>query len=74
MPRLATPRQRVPKGTVGIAAGQAGVYTVDAPGGWHLLGWTPLPLFDPARDPPALLQPGDRIWSAHPAPSRVSPP
>ncbi|KAH8056013.1 AHS1-like protein [Aureococcus anophagefferens] len=48
-------------GAVGIAAGQTGVYTLDTPGGWHLLGRTPATLFDPARDPPALLRAGDRV-------------
>mmetsp|Transcript_10795 Transcript_10795/g.32534 ORF Transcript_10795/g.32534 Transcript_10795/m.32534 type:complete len:677 (-) Transcript_10795:32-2062(-) len=61
VPRLETPRQLVPKGSVGIAAGQTGVYTRDTPGGWHLLGRTAAPLFDPARDPPALLRPGDLV-------------
>ena len=61
VPRLATPRQRVEKGAVGIAAGQTGVYTLASPGGWHLLGRTPQPLFDPTMDPPALLKPGDAV-------------
>eukprot|EP00629_Pelagomonadales_sp_RCC1024_P000955 CAMPEP_0119269950 /NCGR_PEP_ID=MMETSP1329-20130426/7142_1 /TAXON_ID=114041 /ORGANISM="Genus nov. species nov., Strain RCC1024" /LENGTH=290 /DNA_ID=CAMNT_0007269953 /DNA_START=140 /DNA_END=1009 /DNA_ORIENTATION=- len=61
VPRLATPRQLVPRGSVGVAAGQTGVYTRDTPGGWHLLGRTGAALFDPARDPPALLRPGDRV-------------
>lgn len=61
VPRLETPRQTVPKGAVGIAAGQTGVYTVSSPGGWHLLGQTALALFDPAQDPPALLRAGDRV-------------
>lgn len=49
VPRLPTPRQAVPKGAVGIAAGQTGVYTIDSPGGWHLLGRTAEALFDPSR-------------------------
>lgn len=61
VPRLATPRQQVPKGAVGIAAGQTGVYTLISPGGWHLLGATSLELFDPSRDPPSLLRAGDQI-------------
>ncbi len=61
VPRLATPRQQVPKGAVGIAAGQTGVYTLSSPGGWHLIGATSLELFDPSRDPPALLRAGDQI-------------
>ena len=49
VPRLPTPRQAVPRGAVGIAAGQTGVYTIDSPGGWHLLGRTAKALFDPSR-------------------------
>jgi KipI family sensor histidine kinase inhibitor len=65
-PRLATPRRdqprtRVPAGSVAIGGGQTGVYPLDSPGGWHLIGRTPLRLFDPRRDPPALLRPGDRV-------------
>lgn len=61
MPRLASPRTRVPAGSVAIGGAQAGIYPVDSPGGWRLIGWTPACLFDPVRDPPALLAPGDRV-------------
>ena len=61
VPRLATPRQQVPRGSVGIAGGQTGVYTLCTPGGWHILGKTPLPMFDAAKDPPAALRAGDII-------------
>jgi len=61
VPRLPTPRQKVPKGAVGIAAGQTGVYTLSTPGGWHVLGNTPMTLFDPSKDPPAQLQAGDLV-------------
>ncbi|MDX2194655.1 MAG: 5-oxoprolinase subunit PxpB [Gemmatimonadales bacterium] len=61
LPRRATPRPLVPAGSLAIAAGRAGVYPVASPGGWHLLGRTPLRLFDPARAEPALLAPGDRV-------------
>ncbi len=60
-PRLPSPRQRVPAGSVGIAGQQTGIYSVDSPGGWRLIGWTPVKLFDPAREPPALLAPGDIV-------------
>ncbi len=59
--RLATPRTRVPAGSLAVAAGQTGIYPADSPGGWHLLGRTDAVLFDPARTPPALLAPGDRV-------------
>jgi KipI family sensor histidine kinase inhibitor len=60
-PRLDTPRQRVPAGSVGIAGAQTGVYPLATPGGWRLIGWTSVVLFDPVRTPPALLQPGDQV-------------
>ena len=60
-PRLPTPRTRVPAGSVGIAGSQTGVYSLESPGGWRLIGRTPTLLFDPRRDPPSLLRAGDRL-------------
>lgn len=60
-PRLTTPRLQVPAGSVGIAGGQTGVYPSASPGGWQLIGRTPLRLFDPDRQPPIPYQPGDTI-------------
>ena len=60
-PRLDTPRTRVPAGSVGIGGAQAGIYPREGPGGWRLLGRTPLALFDPARAAPSLLQPGQAV-------------
>lgn len=60
-PRLERPRVRVPAGSVGIAGTQAGIYPQATPGGWRLLGRTPLVLFDAQREPSALLTPGDRV-------------
>jgi allophanate hydrolase subunit 1 len=51
----------VPGGSVAIAGRQTAVYPIETPGGWHLLGRTDLPLFDPGRDPPALLGVGDSV-------------
>jgi KipI family sensor histidine kinase inhibitor len=59
--RRATPRVRVPAGSVAIAGRQTGVYPFATPGGWHLLGRTATPIWDVRRDPPALLAPGDRV-------------
>lgn len=59
--RRATPRTRVPAGSVAIAGGQTGIYPVETPGGWHILGRTPVRPFDPARTPPALFAPGDHV-------------
>ncbi len=61
LPRLATPRARVPPGSVAIAGPQTAVYPNATPGGWHLLGRTPLRLFDPTRGRPALIEAGDTI-------------
>jgi KipI family sensor histidine kinase inhibitor len=60
-PRRASPRLEVPTGSVGIGGEQTGIYPATSPGGWQLIGRTELPLFDPARRPPTLLQPGDRV-------------
>jgi 5-oxoprolinase (ATP-hydrolysing) subunit B len=61
LPRRQEPRTRVPAGSVAIGGAQTGVYPLATPGGWHLLGRTALRMFDPASDPPVLLQPGDRV-------------
>lgn len=60
-PRLETPRLKVPAGSVGIAEKQTGIYPCEAPGGWQIIGRTPLRLFDPQKQPPALLNPGDMV-------------
>jgi inhibitor of KinA len=61
MPRRATPRPRVAAGSVAIAGRQTGIYPFDSPGGWQIIGRTPVVLFDPRRDPPALLSAGQRV-------------
>ena len=61
LPRRATPRTAVPAGSVAIAEAQTGIYPRSSPGGWHVIGRTDSPLFDPRRDPPALLRTGDRV-------------
>jgi len=60
-PRLATPRRRVPAGSLGIAGSQTGVYPFATPGGWRLLGRTPIPMFRPNREAMSLLSIGDRV-------------
>lgn len=59
LPRRATPRTRVPRGSVAVAARQTIIYPQDSPGGWHIIGRTPVRMFDPMRASPALLEPGD---------------
>ncbi|SFO70435.1 sensor histidine kinase inhibitor, KipI family [Geodermatophilus dictyosporus] len=61
VPRLASPRTRVPAGAVGLAGGFTGVYPRESPGGWQLLGRTDVAVFDLSRDPAALLRPGVRV-------------
>ncbi|MEO6212917.1 MAG: 5-oxoprolinase subunit PxpB [Vicinamibacterales bacterium] len=61
LPRRSTPRTRVPKGSVAIAAGQTGIYPMETPGGWHLLGRTFVRPFDESRVEPVLFRAGDRV-------------
>lgn len=61
MPRRRDPRQRVPIGSVAIGGEQTGIYPGELPGGWQLIGRTPLPLFDVNAEPPSRLMPGDRL-------------
>jgi KipI family sensor histidine kinase inhibitor len=61
VPRRATPRTRVPAGSVAIGGAQTGIYPRELPGGWQIIGHTALTLFDPAHDPPTLLTPGKRV-------------
>ncbi|HEV2871743.1 MAG TPA: 5-oxoprolinase subunit PxpB [Actinomycetota bacterium] len=61
VPRRDTPRTSIPAGSVGLAGNQTGIYPTASPGGWQLIGRTEVTLFDPARDPPALLAPGTRL-------------
>ena len=60
-PRRAAPRQEVPAGSVGIGGAQTGIYPKKSPGGWNLIGRTPLRLFDVTTDPPSRLRAGDRV-------------
>ena len=61
LPRRSQPRQRVPAGSVAIAANLTAVYPFDTPGGWHLLGTTDVVLFDPRRAEPSLFRAGDKV-------------
>ena len=60
-PRLNTPRTNVKAGSVGIAGNQTGIYPLDSPGGWNIIGQTPLKMFDAKKEAPCLLKPGDII-------------
>ena len=60
-PRLPTPRVRITPGSVGIAEQQTGIYPLASPGGWRLIGRSPIKMFDPDRNPPALVQAGDLV-------------
>ena len=61
MPRLSKPRTNVPAGSVGIAGNQTGIYPLDSPGGWNIIGQTPLQMFDVNKEDPCLVKPGDKI-------------
>jgi KipI family sensor histidine kinase inhibitor len=61
LPRRATPRMKVPAGSVAIAAGQTGIYPSETPGGWHLIGRTHVKPYDDSRAEPFLFKPGDRV-------------
>lgn len=61
MPRLETPRIKVEAGIVAIAGLQTGIYPLNSPGGWHLIGWTPIKLFDPISETPFFFAPGDVV-------------
>lgn len=60
-PRLANPRVKIPAGSVGIGGSQTGIYPLDSPGGWQLMGLTPVKTYDPDRETPILLEAGDYI-------------
>jgi inhibitor of KinA len=60
-PRRETPRTEIPAGSVGIGGKQTGIYPVKSPGGWNIIGRTPLRLFDPQRNPPVLVRAGDGV-------------
>jgi inhibitor of KinA len=61
LPRRPQPRPRVAAGSVAIAGAQTGIYPLDTPGGWHIIGHTDAVMFDASREPPALLSPGDEV-------------
>lgn len=61
LPRRSNPRTRVPPGSVAIASVMTAIYPLESPGGWHLIGSTPIRLFDASKDNPALLCPGDKV-------------
>ncbi|MFJ8257180.1 5-oxoprolinase subunit PxpB [Peribacillus asahii] len=61
LPRRSNPRIKVRKGTIQIVNNLTGIFTMDAPSGWHLVGWTPMEMFNPNAEPPSMLQAGDYI-------------
>jgi inhibitor of KinA len=60
-PRKSNPRLKVPRGSVAIANQMTDIYTIESPGGWHIVGWTPMEIFNIKLDPPNLLQAGDYV-------------
>ncbi|WP_235850155.1 5-oxoprolinase subunit PxpB [Niallia circulans] len=61
VPRKSNPRVKVPKGAVAIADKMTSIYTVESPGGWHIVGWTPMDVFDGTKNPPNLIKAGDYV-------------
>jgi inhibitor of KinA len=61
MPRKSSPREKIPAGSVGIAGGQTGVYPIETPGGWQIIGRTPATFFSPEKENPVLVHPGDTV-------------
>lgn len=61
VPRLSTPRLKVKAGSVGIGGRQTGIYPIESPGGWRIIGRTPLRLFDPSSEAPTAILPGDKV-------------
>ena len=60
-PRKQTPRVKVTRGSVGIAGKQTGIYSLESPGGWQIIGRTEMEIFDPVKERPCALQPGDEV-------------
>ena len=73
-PRHESPRVSVPAGSVGVAGNQTGIYPVESPGGWNIIGRTPLKLFDPSAEKPFLFEPGDEVRFVNGAPTERRPP
>ncbi len=72
-PRLKTPRTKVPEGSVGIANNQTGIYSIESPGGWQIIGRTPCKLFDPEKTNPFLLKAGDTLKFIPVSPDEFGP-
>tara|TARA_B100000945_G_scaffold59236_1_gene44040 strand:+ start:108 stop:758 length:651 start_codon:yes stop_codon:yes gene_type:complete len=61
LPRKKNPRTHIPEGSIGIAGNQTGIYNIESPGGWNIIGRTPLRLFDKLKNPPIKIKQGDKI-------------
>ena len=61
LPRKKNPRTHIPEGSIGIAGNQTGIYNIESPGGWNIIGRTPLKLFDKLKNPPIKIKQGDKI-------------
>lgn len=70
LPRKADPDRSIPPGSVAIGGAQTGIYPVESPGGWHVIGNSPLSYFDPTLEKPCFIQPGDEIVFSSVSPSR----
>lgn len=61
LPRRSNPRIKIPKGSIAIANEQIGLYTISSPGGWHIVGWSPMETFNPHHEPPSIINAGDNV-------------
>lgn len=61
LPRRSNPRIKIPKGSIAIANEQIGLYTISSPGGWHIIGWSPMESFNPFHEPPSIVHAGDYV-------------
>lgn len=61
LPRRSSPRIKIPKGSIAIANEQIGLYTISSPGGWHIIGWSPMETFNPYHEPPSVIHAGDYV-------------
>lgn len=71
LPRRSNPRIKIPKGSIAIANEQIGLYTISSPGGWHIVGWSPMETFNPYHEPPSIINAGDYVHLVHISPEEA---
>ncbi|MEH7342425.1 5-oxoprolinase subunit PxpB [Bacillus sp. JJ1532] len=71
LPRRSNPRIKIPKGSIAIANEQLGLYTISSPGGWHIVGWSPMETFNPYHEPPSIINAGDYVQLVQISPEKA---